>query len=160
MGRTLPVPRKERRKEGKRGISPRTKNEFGQLCTSTVHMSKYVNMTSVDKKEKTMCLHYNLPHHSKAYFRAQIIKKVSPCTTIYLLEREDYWIRTLDTKSPRESTYMTRSTVFNFLFWTPTLLTTWTFTLTFTFTFTSKWRKSARTILHKLKPKTAFYLII
>ena len=99
MGRTLPLPRKERRKEGKRGISPRTKNECGQLCMSTVHTSKYVNMTSVDKNEKTMCLHYNLPHHSKPYFRAQIIKKVSPCTTLYLLEREDYWIRTLDTYS-------------------------------------------------------------
>ena len=58
------------------------------------------HMTSVDKKEKTMGLHFNKPHHSKAYFRAQIIEKVIPCTTTYLLEREDHWIKTLDTKSP------------------------------------------------------------
>ena len=59
------------------------------------------HMTSVHKRDKTMGLHYNLPNHSKAYFRAQIIEKVSPGTTAYLLEREDYWIRTLDTKTPQ-----------------------------------------------------------
>ena len=58
------------------------------------------HMTSVEKKDKTKCRHYSKPHHVKAYFRAQIIKKVSPCTTTYLLEREDHWIKTLDTKSP------------------------------------------------------------
>ena len=59
------------------------------------------HMTSVEKKDKTMGTHYLLPHHSKAYFRAQIIEKVSPCTPLYLTEREDFWIRTLDTKTPK-----------------------------------------------------------
>ena len=64
------------------------------------------HMTSVEKKDKTMGLHYTQPNHSKAYFRAQIIEKVSPC----LLEREDYWIKKLDTKYHMASIFMTRIT--------------------------------------------------
>ena len=59
------------------------------------------HMTSVEKKDKTVGSHYHLPNHSKAYFRAQIIEKVIPCTTAYHLEREDFWIKTLDTKNPK-----------------------------------------------------------
>ena len=58
-------------------------------------------MTSVEKKDKTMGSHYNLTHHSKAYFRAQLIEKVFPCTTAYLLGRDEFWIKTLDTKTPQ-----------------------------------------------------------
>ena len=59
------------------------------------------HMTSVEKKDKKVGSHYNLPHHSKAYFRAQIMGKVFPCTTPFLLERKYFWIKTLDTKTPQ-----------------------------------------------------------
>ena len=57
-------------------------------------------MTSIEKKDKTVGAYFLKPNHKKAYFRAQIIERVIPCTPNYLLEREDYWIRTFDTKHP------------------------------------------------------------
>ena len=68
----------------------------------TQNISKFIESHLKDLvPDKTMGSHYLLPHHSKAYFRAQIIEKVSPCTPLYLTEREDYWIRKLDTKAPK-----------------------------------------------------------
>ena len=57
-------------------------------------------MYSIEKKDKTVGTHYLEPHHKKAYFRAQIIERVIPCTPTYLLEREEHWIRKFDTKHP------------------------------------------------------------
>ena len=51
------------------------------------------------KKEATG-LHYSSPNHSHNDFSVQVIEKVSPNTVNYRLEREEYWIRLLGTKTP------------------------------------------------------------
>ena len=40
-----------------------------------------------------------LPAHEKAYSRAKIIERVTPNFAFHRLEREDFWIRKLETKS-------------------------------------------------------------
>jgi hypothetical protein len=51
------------------------------------------------KKEVTG-LHYALPGHSHWNFKVQVIEKVTPNTPNYRLEREDFWIKKLATKTP------------------------------------------------------------
>jgi hypothetical protein len=42
----------------------------------------------------------NKPGHSHWNFKVQIIEKVTPNTPTFRLEREDYWIKKLSTKTP------------------------------------------------------------
>ena len=52
------------------------------------------------KKTEVTGTHYALPGHSHWNFKVQIIEKVFPNTPNYRLEREDFWIKKLETKSP------------------------------------------------------------
>ena len=74
--------------------------EIHNTCLQLYFIRVKEHMLNVDKKEKTIGTHFTKPYHSKSYFRAQIIERVTPRTPNYLLERVDYWIRTLDTKQP------------------------------------------------------------
>ena len=51
------------------------------------------------KKEATG-LHFSQPSHSHWNFKVQIVEKVTPNTPSYRLEREEFWIKTLATKTP------------------------------------------------------------
>ena len=51
------------------------------------------------KKEATG-VHFSSPNHNHNDFQVQIIEKVSPNTVNYRLEREEFWIKTLGTKTP------------------------------------------------------------
>ena len=52
------------------------------------------------QKKEVTGLHYSLPGHSHWNFKVQIIEKVTPNTPTFRLEREDYWIKKLSTKTP------------------------------------------------------------
>ena len=52
------------------------------------------------KKTEVTGLHYSLPGHSHWNFKVQVIEKVYPNTANFRLEREDYWIKKLETKIP------------------------------------------------------------
>ena len=45
-------------------------------------------------------IHFTSRGHSLDDFRAQILEKVMPSTTAYLLQREEYWINKFQTKTP------------------------------------------------------------
>jgi hypothetical protein len=51
------------------------------------------------KKEATG-VHFSSTNHNHNDFQVQIIEKVSPNTVNYRLEREEFWIKTLGTKTP------------------------------------------------------------
>ena len=58
-----------------------------------------------NKKDTANAMHYNSKHynskgHSVSDFRALIIEKVIPNDGAWLLEREDMWIKRLETKRP------------------------------------------------------------
>jgi group I intron endonuclease len=52
------------------------------------------------KKTEVTGIHYSLPGHSHWNFKVQVIEKVLPNTPNYRLEREDFWIKKLATKTP------------------------------------------------------------
>ena len=83
------------------------------LTTCSKCLIQYVGQTGrrlVDRiKEHLNCIclqkevtgvHYNSSGHNHYNLQVQIIEKVSPNTPNYRLEREDYWIRKLCTKTP------------------------------------------------------------
>ena len=53
-----------------------------------------------NKSDKIMGVHYNLPGHSLADFKVQVVEKVIPNTGHMLLEREHYWINRFNTLIP------------------------------------------------------------
>ena len=53
-----------------------------------------------NEKETAHAEHYNMTNHSVDDFRALVIEKVMPNSTAFLLEREDFWIKALETKEP------------------------------------------------------------
>ena len=55
---------------------------------------------SVEMNEKTIGNHYHCPGHGLPDLKVQVIERVSPNNKQYRLEREDLWIRTLQTKNP------------------------------------------------------------
>jgi hypothetical protein len=78
-------------------------------------LTQYVGQTGrklVDRiKEHLKCIclqkevtgnHYNSTGHNLYNLQVQVIEKVSPNKPNYRLEREDFWIRTLSTKTPHE----------------------------------------------------------
>ena len=52
------------------------------------------------QKKEVTGIHYSLPGHSHWNFKVQIIEKVKPNTPTFRLEREDFWIKKLCTKTP------------------------------------------------------------
>ena len=58
------------------------------------------HITDRDNNEKTVGSHYNLPGHQKAYFKVQVIERVMPNDKFYRLEREDFWMKKLNTMNP------------------------------------------------------------
>ena len=57
-------------------------------------------LSIVNKKDTANGLHFNSKGHSVDDFRAMVLEKVMPNSNAFLLEREDKWIKTLDTKDP------------------------------------------------------------
>ena len=55
---------------------------------------------SVEMNEKTVGKHFHCPGHGLPDLKVQVIERVSPNTKQFRLEREDLWIRTLQTKNP------------------------------------------------------------
>ena len=45
-------------------------------------------------------IHFTSKGHSLDDFRAQVLEKVMPSNTAYLLQREEYWINRFQTKTP------------------------------------------------------------
>jgi hypothetical protein len=58
------------------------------------------HLNSIFHKTNTMGIHYASPKHSHNEFSVQVIEKVLPNTVNLRLEREEYWIKTLGTKTP------------------------------------------------------------
>ena len=58
------------------------------------------HLNSIYHKKEATGIHYFSPPHSHNDFRVQVIEKVSPKTVNLRLEREEYWIRMLGTKTP------------------------------------------------------------
>ena len=58
-------------------------------------------MYSIVKNEKTTRTHFNSKGHDHLDMRVTVVEKVIPNTTNYRLEREDWWIKTLKTKTPK-----------------------------------------------------------
>ena len=52
-----------------------------------------------NNKDTANAMHYNTKGHSVSDFRALIIERVIPNDGAWLLEREDMWIKTLETKN-------------------------------------------------------------
>jgi hypothetical protein len=83
------------------------------LTTCSKCLKQYVGQTGrklIDRiKEHLNCIclqkevtgvHYNFVGHNHTNFQVQVIKKVSPNTPNYRLEREELWIKRLCTKTP------------------------------------------------------------
>ena len=58
------------------------------------------HLNNMYHKKEVTGIHYSLPGHSHWNFKVQVIEKVTPNTPNYRLEREDYWIKKLATKTP------------------------------------------------------------
>ena len=58
------------------------------------------HLQNIHHKKEVTGLHYSLPGHSHWDLKVQVIEKVTPNTPSYRLEREDFWIKTLVTKTP------------------------------------------------------------
>jgi hypothetical protein len=57
------------------------------------------HLNNIYHKKETMSIHYSFPNHNHHDFSTQVIEKVSPNTVSYRLEREEYWIKLLGTKT-------------------------------------------------------------
>ena len=55
----------------------------------------------INKKDTANARHFNSKGHTLSDFRALIIERVIPNDGAWLLEREDFWIKKLETKSPK-----------------------------------------------------------
>ena len=62
-------------------------------------VGKHVNDIK-NNKDTANGQHYNSKGHSLSDFRAMVIEKVIPNDVAWLLEREEMWIRRLETKKP------------------------------------------------------------
>jgi hypothetical protein len=59
-----------------------------------------LRVESIFHKTITIGIHYSSPLHNHNDFSVLIIEKVLPNTVNLRLEREEFWIKTLGTKSP------------------------------------------------------------
>ena len=64
------------------------------------HQRMMEHLNSIFHKTNTIGIHYTSPKHSHNDFRVQVIEKVLPNTVNQRLEREEYWIKILGTKTP------------------------------------------------------------
>jgi hypothetical protein len=55
------------------------------------------HLQSIQNHKEATGIHFNEPHH---YTQVQVVEKVIPNIPQYRLEREDYWIRKLNSKAP------------------------------------------------------------
>ena len=69
-----------------------TGRKFGQ------RMMEHLN--NIYHKKETLGTHYNLPNHKHTDFTTHVIEKVCPNTINHRLEREEFWIKTIGTKTP------------------------------------------------------------
>jgi hypothetical protein len=58
------------------------------------------HLNSIYHKTNTIGIHYTSPQHNHNDFSVQVIEKVLPNTVNLRWEREEYWIKTLGTKTP------------------------------------------------------------
>ena len=58
------------------------------------------HLNSIDNNKGSVGEHFNSKGHNKSFAKFQVIEKVSPNTTHYLLEREEFWIKRFATKHP------------------------------------------------------------
>ena len=58
------------------------------------------HLQSIQNNKEVTGKHYNEQNHSHHDLKVQVVEKVIPNTPQYRLEREDFWIRTLNTKNP------------------------------------------------------------
>jgi hypothetical protein len=58
------------------------------------------HLNNIYHKKETLGAHYNLPNHKHTDFTTQVIEKVCPNTINHRLEREEFWIKTIGTKTP------------------------------------------------------------
>lgn len=58
------------------------------------------HLQNIYHKEEVTGLHYSLPGHSHWDLKVQIIEKVTPNTPSYRLEKEEFWMKRLVTKTP------------------------------------------------------------
>ena len=54
-----------------------------------------------NKKDTANAKHYNSKGNSLSDFKALIIERIIPYDVAWLLEREDFWIKRLETKTPK-----------------------------------------------------------
>ena len=59
------------------------------------------HMYSIVKNENAIGIHFNSKAHNHLDMKVTVIEKVFPNTPQYRLEREDFWIKTLNTKKPK-----------------------------------------------------------
>ena len=64
------------------------------------HRRMMEHLNSIFHKTHTIGIHYSSPKHNHNDFSVQVIEKVMPNTVNMRLEREEYWIKTLGTKTP------------------------------------------------------------
>ena len=70
-----------------------------QILPPTLHKSTKNPQLIKNNKDSANAMHYNTKGHSVSDFRALIIERVIPNDGAWLLEREDMWIKTLETKN-------------------------------------------------------------
>jgi hypothetical protein len=58
------------------------------------------HLYNICQKKEVTGLHYTSPGHSHLDLKVQILKKVTPNTPSFRLEREKYWIEKFCTKAP------------------------------------------------------------
>ncbi len=58
------------------------------------------HLNSIFHKTNTIGIHFSSPQHKHTDFSVQVIEKVLPNTVNLRLEREEFWIKTLGTKTP------------------------------------------------------------
>ena len=76
------------------------KKQYVGQSGRTFHLRGMEHLRSIKAKNKTIGLHFS-SKCKEDDFKIQIIEKVFPNTPQYRLEKEDYWIKTLNTKKPK-----------------------------------------------------------
>ena len=62
-------------------------------------MGEHINDIK-NKKDRAIANHFNSKGHNLSDFRTMVIERVIPNDTAWLLEREEMWIKRLETKHP------------------------------------------------------------
>ena len=78
----------------------RCKTQYVGQTGRKFHDRMMEHLKSIFHKTHTIGIHYSSALHSHNDFRVLVIEKVLPNTVNLRLEREEFWIKTLGTKSP------------------------------------------------------------